>query len=48
MKKLISLLLAVIMVCSTGISAFAINVTPTATPAEIKAGEDVTINVTVD
>ena len=48
MKKLISLLLAVIMVCSTGISAFAINVTPTATPAEIKAGEDVTIDVTVD
>lgn len=48
MKKLISLLLAVIMVCSTGISAFAINATPTVTPAAVKAGEDVTINVTVD
>lgn len=48
MKKLISLLLAVIMVCSTGISAFAINATPTVTPATVKAGEDVTVNVTVD
>ena len=48
MKKLISLLLAVIMVCSTGISAFAINATPTVTPTAVKAGEDVTIDVTVD
>ena len=48
MKKLISLLLAVIMVCSTGISAFAINATPTVTPSTVKAGEDVTIDVTVD
>ena len=48
MKKLISLLLAVVMVCSTGISAFAINATPTVTPTAAKAGEDVTIDVTVD
>ena len=48
MKKLISLLLAVIMVCSTGISAFAINATPTVTPSAVKAGEDVTVDVTVD
>ena len=41
-------MLAVIMVCSTGISAFAINATPTVTPTAVKAGEDVTIDVTVD
>ena len=48
MKKLISLLLAVLMVCSTGISAFAINAIPSASATEIKAGETVAIDVTVD
>ena len=48
MKKLISLLLAVLMVCSTGISAFAINAIPSASATEIEAGETVAIDVTVD
>lgn len=48
MKKLISLLLAVIMVCSTLVTAFAMTATPTASPLEVEAGKDVTVNVTVD
>ena len=41
-------MLAVLMVCSTGISAFAINAIPSASATEIEAGETVAIDVTVD
>lgn len=48
MKKILSLLLAVVMVFSLATTAFAASSTWTVSPTEVKAGEDVTVTINLD
>lgn len=48
MRKLLSLLLAVVMVFSLAAAAFAATVTPSVSVAQIHAGDDVTVTLSLD
>ena len=48
MRRIVSILLAVCILLSLSVGIFAIKVTPTVSPASIKAGEDVKVTLTLD